>query len=169
MQSASDVMSLVDASDTAVRTACVLELLKDSRRVPRFADKAVERAIAMLDDALQGSALLRGGTTQGFSGNLNALCWATDGYIAERAAMSSPPNYDDVEESLKQIQQELKQIQQEMNLVRTKIKLESPHGAPDFSFESARRFFGALAKLLAQRATGSLTRPTRDCSLAGGL
>ena len=162
MPSTNEVISLVSAADTAVRTACVLELLKDSRPVPPFADKAVERAMVMLDDALKGSALLTGGDIQGFSGDLNALCWATDGYIAGRETESPAPDPDEVEKSLKQ-------IRQEMNDVRARIQPKSAADSPGCSFDTARRFFEALAKLLAQRATGSLTRPTRNYSLAGRL
>ena len=157
MQSTSDVMSLVEASDTAVRTACVLGLLKDSRPMPPFARDTIDGAIEMLNDALQGSALLTGGNIQGFSGNLNALCWATDGYIAERATVPTPPDPDDVEKSLKQ-------IQKEMGQVRIGIQSQTASDSPTLSFETARRFFDTLAKLLAQRATGSLTRPSLNYS-----
>ena len=158
MPSTNEVISLVNAADTAVRTACVLDLLIDSRELPPFADDAVEGAIAMLDDALKGSALLTGqGDTQGFSGNLDALCWATDNYIAERAGGSAHPNPTDVENSLKQ-------VKEQMNRIHARIKEQSPNGAAGVCFDEARRFFDTLAKLLAQRATGSLTRPTRNYS-----
>ena len=158
MPSTNEVISLVDAADTAVRTACVLDLLVDSRPLPPFADDAVEGAIAMLDDALKGSALLTGqGDIQGFSGNLDALCWATDSYIAEQAAGSARPEPDDVEKSLKQ-------IKREMSHVRASIQAQSTPDSPTGSFDTARSFFDTLAKLLAQRATGSLTRPTRNYS-----
>jgi len=160
MPSTNEVISLVNAADTAVRTACVLDLLVDSRPLPPFADKAVERAIAMLDDALLGSALLTGGNIQGFSGDLNALCWATDGYVAERAAGSARPDPAEVEKSLKQ-------IRQEMDDVRARIHPQSTVDSPGCSFDTARRFFDTLAKLLAQRATGSLTRPSLNYSSPG--
>lgn len=157
MPSTNEVISLVDAADTAVKTACILDLLVDSRRLPPFADDAVEGAIVMLDDALKGSALLTGqGDIQGFSGNLDALCWATDSYVAQhqRADGSARPEPDDVEKSLKQIQREMTQV-------RARIQAQSTPDSPTGSFDMARRFFDTLAKLLAQRATGSLTRPTQ--------
>jgi hypothetical protein len=159
MPSTNEVISLVNAADTAVRTACVLDLLKDSRQLPPFADEAIERAMAMLDDALKGSALIAGrGYAQGFSGNLDALCWATDSYIAEKKqGVRARPDPGDVEASLKQ-------IQEEMNQVFSKIKGQSPNGARAFSFEVARKFFDSLANILGQRATASLTRPTRNYS-----
>lgn len=162
MPSTNEVISLVNAADTAVRTACVLDLLKDSRPLPPFADEAIKRAMAMLDDALKGSALLAGrGYTQGFSGNLDALCWATDSYIAEKKeGVPARPDPGEVEASLKQ-------IQQEMNQVLSKIKGQSRNGARVLSFEGAKKFFDSLANILAQRATASLTRPTRTFSSAG--
>jgi hypothetical protein len=55
-----NVVEVVDAADLAVRTACVLELLAESRPVPPFAVEAVEESIAMLNDAISASALLTG-------------------------------------------------------------------------------------------------------------
>lgn len=130
--------------------------------MPPFACDAVDGAIEMLDDALRGSALLTGGNIEGFSGNLNALCWATDGCVAERAILSDPPDPSDVEKLLKK-------IQQEMSDVRDRVHAQSAPGPQGLSFEAALSFFDTFAKLLAQRATGSLTRPTRNYSLAGRL
>ena len=161
MRSTNEVISLVNAADTAVRTACVLHLLKDSLPLPPFADEAVEGAIAMLDDALKGSALLTGqADIQGFSGNLDALCWATDSYIAERAGGSTHPDPSDVEKLLRQVHEQMKQV-------HVRIKEQSCNGAAGVCFDEAKSFFGTLAKMLAQRATASLTRPTRAYAAAG--
>jgi hypothetical protein len=154
-----NVVELVDAADLAVRTACVLELLAESRLVPPFAAEAVEGAIAMLDDALSASALLTGGACETkFSGNLNALCWATDSYVAKHRVLSPGSLCGDVEKYLKQ-------VSHQMRLIQTDIA--SPAGAPpntgrsahderSWPFQVARQFFDALAKTLAQRANAML-------------
>ena len=161
MQSTNEVMALVDAADTAVRTDCILKLLGESLPLPPFADGAIEGAIAMLDDALKGSALLTGqGDLQGFSGNLDALCWATDSYIAERASGSAHPDPREVEELLKQVHEQMKQI-------HANIKEHSSNGAVGVCFQEAKKFFDTLAKILAQRATASLTHPSRVHAAAG--
>lgn len=158
MQSTNEVISLVNAADSAVRTVCVMELLKDARPVPPFARDAIEGAIVMLDDALAGSALLTGnGDFQGFSGNLDALCWATDSYIVEQTPGRSAPEPSAVQEFLKS-------IRGEMINVRAKIQNPTVYGATNNSFERARSFFEILAKQLSQRATTSLTRSSRVLS-----
>lgn len=155
MPSTNEVISLVNAADTAVRTACVLDLLKDSLPVPPFAEHAIGQAITMLDDALLGSALLTGkGSIQGFSGNLDALCWATDSYVAKGADISKQPDPADVEKSLKL-------IREQMDMVRNRIKDHSTNGTSHVAFEEAKGFFDILGKMLSRRATASLTRPTR--------
>ena len=161
MPSTNEVISLVNAADTAVRTACVLDLLKDSVPVPPFAEDAIGQAITMLDDALLGSALLTGkGSTQGFSGNLDALCWATDSYVAKRADMPKHPDPADVEKLLEQ-------IRGQMNFVRERMRGHSPNGTPHITFKEAKDFFDVLGKMLARRATASLTRPTRTYASVG--
>jgi hypothetical protein len=154
MASTNDVVTLVDAADTAVRTVCVLDLLKDSQKLPPFANDAVEGAIAMLDDALKGSALLIGQEyKEGFSGNLDALCWATDSYIAAKHGKSRHPKPADVEELLRT-------VRDQMQGVSDWIKKES-NGRSAGSYDEAKLFFDTLARILAQRATDALTRPSR--------
>lgn len=154
MPSTNEVISLVDAADSAVWAAGVLELLQDDRPVPTYAGDVLDRAIGMLDDALRGSAVLTGdGDSRGFSGNLDALCWATDSYVAVSTQPSARPDPSEVQQSLTQIQQQMREL-------RKGIITGSSDGFQHLSFGEAKRFFDALSKVLSQRATASLTRPS---------
>lgn len=162
-----NVVEVVDAADLAVRAACVLELLAESRPVPPFAAEAVEGAIAMLDDALSASALLTGGACEkGFSGNFKALYWATDSYLANHRTLSPGSRISDAS-LCGDVEKYLQQVSRRMRLIQTNMALDGPGGNPMnagrsagderlWPFQVARQFFDALAKTLAQRADAML-------------
>jgi len=141
-----NVVEAVDAADLAVRTACVLELLIEERPVPPFAEDAIKGAIAMLDDALSASALLTGNAYEKkFSGNLNALCWATDSYVVMH------PKHTTSTSLCADVEEELRRIRKKMGFGLESVKSQCIAGA-----EEAMRFFDTLAKILAQRADAML-------------
>jgi len=158
-----NVVEVVDAADLAVRTACVLELLAESRPTPPFAGGAVEGAIAMLDDALSASALLTGSACEKrFSGNLNALCWATDSYVAKHRVLSPGDLCGDVERYLQQV------IHQ-MRLIHAAMSDRSGGGPPGRPVECQRceEMIAAESALAILRRFGGDTGPARGRHAAG--
>lgn len=155
MPRTNEVIGIVEAADTAVWTAALLDLVDESCLLPPDADRVLVRAKAMLEDALKGSALLRGiGDTHGFSGSLNALSWAIDSYVAVNPKRASRPDANEVQELLECVHEQLEALQ-------ARIQGQYSTSTQTLNLEGAKRFFDSLAKVLAHRATAVLTQPSR--------
>ncbi len=72
----------VVSADMAVSAEGLLARYTNRKRMPYDAEEALDRAIAFLDEAGSGGAIICGNAkSSGFTGTLSPLRWSTDVYI----------------------------------------------------------------------------------------
>ena len=160
MSSAAETADVIEAADTVIRVAGVLNLAKAGRPRPSRADEALKRGIEFIEQALAGTSLLTGSSCQAsFAGSLSPLCWATDGYLIQRKDTRSQPDFKEVEKFLARLRDQLKGLRERTD--------ETGSGGIDSSnLEQPASFFRCLARVLTERADLAMSKPSGPCVLS---